>query len=127
MLVVCHLHIRANRLVPGLGQMLCIIQDWQISSGNRDYHMYKSVPFTEKRLLRPGTGTNMALKKRNHESPLGTFRPEKQDYLFSVLSDVPLLPEIFRWNDPKRCVPFSFQPNFWKLFVNGKQPELYSV
>ena len=32
-----------------------------------------------------GLVSNMALKKRNHESPLGTFRPEKQDYLFTVL------------------------------------------
>ena len=32
-----------------------------------------------------GLVSNMALKKRNHESPFGTFRPEKQDYLFTVL------------------------------------------
>ena len=30
----------------------------------------------------------------------------------TIFSDVPLLPEIFRWEDPKRRVPFTFQPDF---------------
>ena len=45
----------------------------------------------------------------------------------SVFLGVPLPPEIFRWNDLKRCVPFSLQLDFCKHFVNGKEPELYSV
>ena len=31
-------------------------------------------------------------------------------------SDVPLLPEIFRWNDPKCHVPFCFQTDFPETF-----------
>ena len=45
---------------------------------------------------------------------LGIFCLENR----TTFSDVPLLLEIFRWNDPKRCVPFTFQLDF----VNGKQP-----
>ena len=37
-------------------------------------------------------------------------------------SDVPLLPEIFYWNNQKIHVPFTFQPDFPETFVNGKQP-----
>ena len=46
------------------------------------------------------TSLELALKKWK-----ANFRTEKQDYL----SDVPLLPEIFRWKNPKRRVPFTFQ------------------
>ena len=37
---------------------------------------------------------------------------------------VPLLPDILSWNNQKSHVPFSFQPDFPKTFVNGKQPLL---
>jgi len=37
-------------------------------------------------------------------------------------SDVPLLPEIFRWNDLKSRVPLTFQPDFPETFCNGKNP-----
>ena len=50
------------------------------------------------------------------EFPIGIFRPEKQD----TFSDVPLLPETFRWNNRKSHVPFTFQPDFPETFVNGK-------
>ena len=37
---------------------------------------------------------------------------------------VPLLPEIFRWNDPKSSVPFTFQPGFPETFCEcGKRPQ----
>ena len=50
-----------------------------------------------------------------HEFPLGTFRPEKQDYLINV----PLLPEIM----------FRLLSNqiFRKLFVNSKQPMITKI
>ena len=35
-----------------------------------------------------------------------TFLPEKR----TTFSDIPLLPEIFRWKDPKRRVPFTHFP-----------------
>ena len=40
----------------------------------------------------------------------------------TTISDVPLLPEIFRWEDPKILVPFTFHRISRKMFVNGKQP-----
>lgn len=40
----------------------------------------------------------------------------------TIFSDVSSLPEIFRWNDPKSRVPFTFQPEFPETFSrNGKQ------
>ena len=84
--------------------------------------MYKSVPLTEKRPRRQKTGIKDKLnfEEMEHEFPFGTFCQEKQDYL----SHAPLLPEIFRCNDPKsHHVPFIFQPVFRKLFENGKQPQ----
>ena len=49
----------------------------------------------------------------------------------STFSEVPLLPEIFCWNDPKSQLPLAFQLEMVnnlvngtkkKHFVNGKQP-----
>ena len=34
----------------------------------------------------------------------------------TTFSGVPLLREIFRWNDPKSRVPFTFQPDFPETF-----------
>ena len=34
----------------------------------------------------------------------------------TTFSDVPLLREIFRWNDQKSHVPFTFQPGFLQSF-----------
>ena len=45
-------------------------------------HLEKSVPLTGKRPLRPETGIKDGFEKLEHEFPYGTFRSEKQDYLF---------------------------------------------
>ena len=50
------------------------------------------------------------------ELQFGKFCPENR----TVFLDVPLLPEIFRGNDPKNHLPSN--RIFRKLFVNGKQP-----
>ena len=55
----------------------------------------------------------MALKTWNSNFHFRIVRPEKQGLTFS---DVPLLPEIFRWNDTKNRVPFTFQQNFPETF-----------
>ena len=39
------------------------------------------------------------------------------------LSGVPLLPESFRWKDPKKVCFIYFPTGFSKHFVNGKQPK----
>ena len=94
------------------GQMVRKIQDRYISCRNRFYHMYRSVP----------------LPKNNRESlkqvskivfnlwyTSGTRISAWNNR--STFSDVPLHPEMFRWNDS-----FTFQPNFPDLLVNSEQP-----
>ena len=76
-------------------------------SQNRIYHLYKL------KLV-----SKMALKKWNTNFYL-EYSIQKNRTTFS---DLPLLPEIFCWNDQKSHVLFTFQPDFPELFVNGKQP-----
>ena len=52
---------------------------------------------------------------------LKKWKNKKQTNITTTFSDVPLLPEIFYWNDPKSPVPFTLQPDFPETFVNGKQ------
>ena len=54
-----------------------------------------------------------------HQFRIGIFHPDIQDLTFS---DVPLLPEIFLWNNRKSRVPFTSQPDFQESFC--KQPLL---
>ena len=52
-----------------------------------------------------------------HEFPLGIVcRPENRTALFRCS----VAPGNFRWNDPKRRAPFTFQPDFLETFVNGR-------
>ena len=51
-------------------------------------------------------------EEMENEFLFGIFRPEKR----TTFSEVPLLPEIFRSNDPKSHVPFTFQPDFPESF-----------
>ena len=49
--------------------------------------------------------------------PFGTFRPEKYRTAFP---DVPVLSEIFHWDDSQSRVPFTSRPDFpVNFFVNG--------
>ena len=45
-------------------------------------HLCKSVPFTEKRPIKPEYGIKHGSEEMEHDFPSGTFSPEKQDYLF---------------------------------------------
>ena len=83
-----------------------------IRCGHRVYHLYKSVPFTEKRPRRPETGTKDGFEEMEHEFLFEMFRAERQ----ATFSDVSLFPEIFRWNDQRSRVPFTFQPGFTGTF-----------
>ena len=56
--------------------------------------------------------SKMALKKWNTNFRL-EYSVQKDRTTFS---DVPLLQEIFRWNDPKCHVPFSFLTDFPETF-----------
>ena len=67
-----------------VGQMVSKIQDWWIWYRNRVYHLYKSVPFTEKQPRRPETGIKDGFEEMEHEFPSGTFRPEKTGLPFQM-------------------------------------------
>ena len=109
--VVYHLHGQTGRSTVWANMRK--IQDWLISARNRIYHLYKSVPFAEKRPRRPETGIKHSFEEREHDFRFGIFRPEKK----TTFSHVSLLPKIFRWKDPKSRVPFyvltGFYGNFW--------------
>ena len=58
--------------------------------------------------------SKMALKKCNTNFCLKYFIRKNR----TTFPDVPLLPEIFRWEaDPKSRVPFTFQPDFPESFL----------
>ena len=61
--------------------------------------------------------SNGGFEEMEHEFPFERFRPEKNRTTFS---DFQLLPEIFRWNNPRRFVPFltGFSGNFLKMVTN---------
>ena len=92
--------------------------DRWILSRNRVYHLYKSVPFSEKRPRRPETGLN-GFEEMENEFPFGIFRQEKQDYHFRCFATN-------SWKSSDRTtqnVVFHLVSKriFPKRFVNGKQ------
>ena len=52
---------------------------WEPGTG---YHLYKSVPFTEKRPRRPETVIKDGFAEMEHEFLFVIFHPKKQDHLF---------------------------------------------
>ena len=87
---------RTSKFRPGSAFTICTNQ----------FHLTKN----DRKGLKPVS--KMALKPWNTN-----FRLE---YLIrknrTTFSDVPLLPEIFRWNYQKSRVPFTFQPNVPETF-----------
>ena len=97
---------------PRCGQMERKNLDWWILSQNRVYHLYKSVPFTEKRPRRPKTGLKDGVEEMEHEFPFRIFRLERQDYLFRCSVTPGNLP-----TERTKChVPFSFLTDFPETF-----------
>ena len=43
----------------------------------------------------------------------------------TTFSEVPFIPEIFQWDEPKTCVPFSSQPEFPEFLGKWKTPLVY--
>ena len=80
--------------------------------------LYKSVSFTEKRPRRLGTGFKDGFGQMGHEFLFEIFhskkkkKKKKKKKNKTTYSAVPLLPEIFRRNEPKSRFPFTFQPDF---------------
>ena len=76
-----------------------------MSSRNRGYHFYKSVPFTQKRPRMEGCSIHTNFIEDGFEEIEMNFRLEYSARKNrATLADVPLLPEIFRWNEPKSRV-----------------------
>ena len=102
--------IWANWLVHSLGKWYVRFRtgNW-ISTPNRIYYLYKSLPFSE----RSETGIKDGFEEMK----------KKQINIRTTFSDVTFIPEIFCWNDPRSSVPFTLQPDFPETFVNGKQSQ----
>ena len=115
--VDCHLHgqtrsvlclvkwfekFRTDKFRPGIAFTICTNQFHLPENGREGLKLV----------------SKMALKKWNTNLRL-EYSIWKNKTTFS---DVPLLPEFFRSKDPKSRVPFTSQPDFPQIFVNGKQP-----
>ena len=81
-----------------------------MSSWNRVFTNQFQLP--KKRPRRPQTSIKDGVEEMEHEFPFGVFRPGNR----TTFSDVPLLPEIFRWNDSMTIETFSFPPDFPETF-----------
>ena len=84
------------------------LQDWWISSRNGVYRLDQSFPFSKNGRENPENGIKDGLEEMEHEIRL-KHSVHKNGTTFS---DIPLLLAIFRWNDAKGHVPFTFQPDF---------------
>ena len=88
--------------------MVSKIRDWWISSLNGVYHLDQSFPFSKNGRENPENGIKDGLEEMEHEIRLEQSVQKNR----TIFSDIPLLLEIFRWNDPKGYVPFTFQTDF---------------
>ena len=52
-----------------------------------------------------------------HKFPLGSLHRENG----TNFSGIPFIPDHFQWNEPKRRVPFTSQPEFPELFGKWKR------
>ena len=53
-----------------------------------------------------------------HTFPAESFQRENR----TTFLEVPFIPEIFQWNEPKTCVPFTSQPEFPEFLGKWKTP-----
>ena len=102
----------ANRSVHGLGKWYAKFRTGKFRPGFAFTTLCESVPFIGKRPRRPETGIKDGFEEWNTNFCLKYSVGKNR----TTLSDVPLLPEIFRWKDPKSRVPFTFQENFPESF-----------
>ena len=104
----CLSFTRANRSVHGLGKWFAKFRTGKFRPGI-------AFPICRNHFHLPENGrgglklvSKMALKKWNTNFPLEySIRKNR-----TTFSDVPLLLEIFRWEDPNSRLPFTFQPDF---------------
>ena len=79
-----------------------------MSSRNGVYHLYQSFPFSKNGSENSENGIKGGLEEMEHEIHLKHSVQKKR----TTFSDIPLLLETFRSNDPKGYVPFTLQPDF---------------
>ena len=104
---------------PRSGQMVRKIQDWWISSRNRVYSLYKSVPITEKRPRRPVTGNQRWLWRNGTRISIWKIPSGKTGLPFQMFR----CSREFSAGTTQKVV-FHLLSNriFLKILVNGKQP-----
>ena len=98
----------ANRQVYGLGKWYAKFRTGKFSSGIAFTICTDQFHLTENGREGLKLVSKMALRKWNTNFRLEYFVRKNR----TTFSDVPLLPEIFRWEDPKSRVPFTFEPDF---------------
>ena len=98
----------ANRSVYGLGKWYAKFRTGKFSSGIAFTICTDQFHLTENGREGLKLVSKMALRKWNTNFRYAYFIRKNR----TTFSDVPLLPEIFRWEDPKSRVPFTFEPDF---------------
>ena len=58
-----------------------------------------------------------------HTFPSESFQQENR----TTFSEVPFIPEIFQWNEPKTCVPFTSQLELPEFLGKWKTPFVLDV
>ena len=73
-------------------------------------------------LCENGSSLSWAFRKRfncwEHKFPSESFQRENR----TTFSELPFIPEIFKWNEPKTCVPFTSQLEFPEFLGKWKMP-----
>ena len=98
----------ANRSVYGLVKWYAKFRTGKFSSGIAFTICTDQFHLTENGREGLKLVSKMALRKWNTNFRLEYFVRKNR----TTFSDDPLLPEIFRWEDPKSRVPFTFEPDF---------------
>ena len=103
----------AKRSVQGLGKWWAKLRTGKFHPGSRICHLYKSVPSTEKTVTKAWNWYQTWLWANGTQISVWNITSGKNRTTFS---DVPLLPEIFRWIHPKGRVTFTFQQDIPETF-----------
>ena len=98
----------ANRSVYGLGKWYAKFRTGKFSSGIAFTICTDQFHLTENGREGLKLVSKMALRKWNTNFRLEYFVRKNR----TTFADVPLLPKIFHWEDPKSRVPFTFEPDF---------------
>ena len=101
-IVVYHLHWQTGRST--------VLANCTQNSGLENFVPESRLPFLQISSIYPKTTavSKTALKKWNTNFRLEHSAGKNR----TTFSNVPLLSEIFLWNDPKSRVPFTFKPDF---------------